>query len=87
MYLRASDDAIDLLEGMMQYNPKQRLTAARGLEHPYCAQFHDPDSEVVYAQGRVSISVHDNKKLTVSKYRDLLYQRVASNNQPASFKS
>ena len=28
---------------------------------------------------RVNISVHDNKKLTVSKYRDLLYARCGEN--------
>ena len=75
MYPKASDDAIDLLERLMQYDPKRRLTAAEGLQHNYCSQFHDPESEVTYAHGRVNISVHDNKKLTVSKYRDLLYEK------------
>ena len=75
MYPKASDDAINLLERLMQYDPKRRLTAAEGLQHNYCSQFHDPESEVTYAHGRVNISVHDNKKLTVSKYRDLLYEK------------
>jgi len=74
-YPKASADAIDLIERLMQYDPRKRLTAAEGLRHNYCAQFHDPESEVTYAQGRVGINVHDNKKLTVSKYRDLLYEK------------
>jgi len=78
MYPKASDDAIDLLEGLMQYDPQKRITAMGGLSHRYCAQFHDPESEVTYAQGRVNISVHDNKKLTVSKYRDLLYEKCGA---------
>ena len=49
-----------------------------GLSHSYCQQFHDPESEVTYGQGRVNISVHDNKKLTVSKYRDLLYEKCGA---------
>ena len=51
MYPKASDDAIDLLERLMQYDPKRRLTAAEGLQHNYCSQFHDPESEVTYAGG------------------------------------
>ena len=78
MYPKASDDAIDLLERLMQYDPRRRLTALEGLSHSYCQQFHDPESEVTYAQGKVSISVHDNKKLTVSKYRDLLYEKCGA---------
>ena len=77
MYPKASDDAIDLLAKLMQYDPEKRITAAQGLEHPYCQQFHDPDSEVIYKvadkTALVNIDIHDNKKLTVTKYRDLLY--------------
>ena len=80
MYPKASDEAIDLLERLMQYDPRRRMTAAEGLQHSYCAQFHDPESEVTYAHGRVNISVHDNKKLTVSKYRDLLYEKCNARN-------
>ena len=80
MYPKVSDDAIDLIDRLMQYDPRRRITAADGLSHMYCTQFHDPESEVTYAQGRVNISVHDNKKLTVSKYRDLLYEKCGAKN-------
>ena len=36
-------------------------------------QFHDPESEVTYAHGRVNISVHDNKKLSVKKSQEHIY--------------
>jgi len=78
MYPKASNDAIDLVERLMQYDPRKRMTSKEGLKHNYCAQFHDPESEVTYAQGRVNISVHDNNKLTVSKYRDLLYEKCGA---------
>ena len=45
MYRKASDDAIDLLERLMQYDPQKRLTASEGLGHGYVAQFHDPETE------------------------------------------
>ena len=79
MYPKASPVAIDLVERLMQYDPQKRMSAAEGLRHEYCAQFHDPESEVTYAHGRVAISVHDNKKLSVSKYRDLLYEKCGAN--------
>lgn len=41
IYPKVSEDAIDLLTRLMQYNPEDRLTAASGLSHPYCNQFHD----------------------------------------------
>ena len=77
LYPKASDDAVDLLLQLMKYNPTKRKTAKEGLEHNYCAQFHDPESEVSYAtkdgKNIVTISHHDNKKLNVQKYRDYLY--------------
>jgi len=45
---KASDDAIDLLCKLMKYHPGERMTAAEGLLHPYCAQFHDEASEVAF---------------------------------------
>ena len=62
----------------MQYDPRKRMTSAEGLQHAYCAQFHDPESEVTYANGRVAINVHDNKKLSVSKYRECVARSRSS---------
>ena len=77
LYPKASDDALDLLLRFMQYDPTKRKTAKEGLEHAYCSQFHDPESEVSYAtkdgKNIVNITHHDNKKLNVQKYRDYLY--------------
>ena len=43
---KAEENAILLLDLLMKYNPSQRITAQQGLEHPYCAQFHEPATEV-----------------------------------------
>jgi len=77
LYPKASDDALDLLTKLMQYDPASRITAADGLVHPYCLQFHDQDTEVT-ADNKVKIPVHDNKKLQTHKYRDLLYDEINS---------
>jgi len=41
----ASPDAIDLLEKMLNLDPDYRPTASIAMEHPYLAQYHDPDDE------------------------------------------
>ena len=39
--------AIDLLERMMVYDPKKRITATEALAHEYLAPYHDPSDEPV----------------------------------------
>ncbi|CAO3606941.1 unnamed protein product [Mucor fragilis] len=37
--------AIDLLEKMLTFDPRQRITAEEALSHPYLAPYHDPTDE------------------------------------------
>jgi len=83
LYPKASDDAIDLLNKLMLYNPNDRITAKDGLEHPYCVQFHDKETEVL-AVTDVGIGVHDNKKLSTTKYRELIYEDIKKKKQDGS---
>ncbi|KAK2075614.1 hypothetical protein QBZ16_001722 [Prototheca wickerhamii] len=41
----ASPLAIDLLEGMLRFDPAARLTVEAALRHPYLASLHDPADE------------------------------------------
>jgi len=75
LYPKASDDAIDLLDKLMQYDPNKRISAKEGLEHPYCVQFHDKETEPI-AEVLVNIGVHDNKKMSTSKYREMIYADI-----------
>ena len=40
--------ARDLLKQMLVFNPSQRITAEKALEHEYLAEYHDPSEEPVY---------------------------------------
>ena len=49
LYTNASKEAIDLLEKMLVFDPRKRITAAQALQHEYLAALHnvndEPDSE------------------------------------------
>ena len=75
LFPTATPTALDLLVKLMQFDPGQRMTAMDGLRHPYCAQFHDAESEYT-ATTPVSIILDDNEKKATSVYRDRLYQEI-----------
>lgn len=72
MFPTASDDALDLLKNLMQFNPHKRLTAEQALKHPYVAQFHNPDDEPICTK-KINIPIDDNQKFSIREYRNKLY--------------
>lgn len=42
-----SISAIDMLERMLVFDPKKRITATQALSHEYLAPYHDPTDEPV----------------------------------------
>ena len=57
-------------------DPLKRPTVEDLLKHPYVAQFSSPEEEIV-CNRTIRISIDDNKKFGIKKYREALYQDIA----------
>ena len=67
--------AIDLLGKLLLFNPKKRLTAEEALEHPYVADFHNVEEEIV-CDHKIRIPLDDNMKFGQEEYKHKLYDVV-----------
>ncbi|KAL6099781.1 mapk15 [Pungitius sinensis] len=68
-------DALDLLRGLLVFNPDKRLTAEQALQHPYVARFHNPSKEPALNYD-VVLTVDDDVQLSVVQYRNQLYEMI-----------
>lgn len=70
--------AVDLLERMLVFDPKKRITAADALAHEYLAPYHDPTDEPV-AEEKFDWSFND-ADLPVDTWKIMMW--VCRTNQP-----
>lgn len=75
LFPHAEHDAIEMLEALLVFNPSRRLTVDQALRHSYMAQFHNADDEPVCSR-KITIPVDDNKKFSISEYRERLYKDI-----------
>ncbi|XP_061597822.1 mitogen-activated protein kinase 15 isoform X2 [Cololabis saira] len=68
-------DALDLMKGLLVFNPEKRLTAEQALQHPYVAKFHNPAKEPALNYD-VVLPVDDDVQLSVVQYRNKLYEMM-----------
>ncbi|XP_029976650.1 mitogen-activated protein kinase 15 isoform X2 [Salarias fasciatus] len=68
-------DALDLLRGLLVFNPDKRLTAEQALQHAYVARFHNPAKESAL-NCDVVLPVDDDVQLSVVQYRNKLYEMM-----------
>ena len=45
LFPEANPKAIDLMEKMLQFDPRKRITVEEALKHPYLAALHDASAE------------------------------------------
>lgn len=70
------EDALGLLNDLLQFNPNKRITAEHALQHVYMSRFHCPDNEPTLDHDIVPI-VPDSMQLSVQNYQDILYKGIS----------
>lgn len=76
----SSDEALDLLEKMLLFNPKKRITVNQCLEHPYFKDIRDPKKEEE-AEFNLEFEFEKDENLTIEKLRDLFLKVINSYKQ------
>jgi len=78
------DSALDLIKGLLQFNPKKRMTVEQAFKHKFIEEFRvlmDMNDERFGierdSKGKsVVIAVEDTKNLTAKEYKDTLYVEI-----------
>ncbi len=70
--------AVDLLEKLLSFNPKKRITVTQALEHPYLSFYHEPDDEPDAEKIPDDFFDFDKRKdeLTMSELKKMLYEEI-----------
>lgn len=70
----ADAQALDLLEKMLQFDPRKRITVEQALKHPWLSQLHDEAAEPS-APGAFEFDFEETQ-LTEQTVRDLVYSEM-----------
>lgn len=84
LYPKATPAALDLLEKMLKWDPLERITIDKALEHPYLSAYHDKEDEpkcpTDFDFGFESVkTVDDIKKMIVAEVADFKRFLAAKN--------
>lgn len=78
MYKTTSEQALDLLEKLLAFNPVKRITVDEALQHPYLEPYHDPEDEPTADPIPDEFFDFDKNKETLSKeeLKTLIFQEI-----------
>lgn len=70
----ASAHGVDLLDKMLQFDPRKRISVSAALEHPYLATYHDASNEPVAKS--VFMADFEDIEMTKHKLRQLVWNEM-----------
>lgn len=76
MVLPFSYSAIDLLQRMLVFDPKKRITVDEALQHPYLHDLHSDADEPKAKPVRYVDFEFEDKNLTLQQFKDLIYEEI-----------
>ncbi|KAJ1645307.1 mitogen activated protein kinase [Coemansia asiatica] len=78
--------AVDLMDKMLNFSPRRRITVEEALAHPYLAQYHDEADEPACPPLPLNFFDFDNyrDRLTVDQLKELLWQELYTKSDAAS---
>lgn len=74
-----NSDAQDLIDRLLDLNPKTRIKVDEAIKHPYLESLHDPDDEPIF-DGQIDFSFENNSELTLEDVKKLILQEISSYN-------
>jgi serine/threonine protein kinase len=74
----ADAQAVDLLQKLLFFDPSKRYTARQALEHPYLADFRQPEDEGVYQQPTTNLPdfQFEDKPITKDEIKSLIVGEI-----------
>ena len=76
LFAKHNPAATDLLKKMLVVDPAQRITVKEALQHPFLAEFHDPDDEPETDKLDAYDFDFEYYELNTEQLKDLLYDEI-----------
>jgi mitogen-activated protein kinase 15 len=76
VFLNASDDALDLLQKLLQFNPKKRITIDEALNHPFISEFRNQEEEII-CQVPFTFEMSDELLNEIKQFKENCVKKVS----------
>eukprot|EP00871_Galdieria_phlegrea_P000372 jgi/Galph1/1335/GphlegSOOS_G5968.1 len=74
LYPEASDQALDLLDRMLLFDPRKRCSVEEALAHPYLSSLHDPSDEPL-CESKFSFEF-DSPRVTKDQLKRMMWEEI-----------